>query len=361
MLTLLAGGSTNCLVDTGPINMPPTVQITGPSQSLHRGDNVIFTATIHDPDQSSNSLNAAWYVGPDACDKATSGSPASCGTQHNDQCLYIPKSLDSICVAVRVTDRYGATAADSRVFTVDNRAPTAVIEQTSPAPTASPLPLLTNLTFSAAGSDDPDPNDKENLTFTWTVTQPDKSTLLVDTCPSPDTPNNCSFAASMPGTYRVQVTVKDPSQVKDPSLPVSNPASIDVLIAQDQPPCITGTTPRALQGIAFSYETKSFVVDSVADDVDPYPGSSSGTFTWRYRIGQTGEFERWTTLANSNRLAVGPALLAQAINDIGVIQIRVEYQDSKGHSLSSCDPNADRCELIPGCAQWITWTVQVFQ
>jgi hypothetical protein len=58
MLTLLAGGSTNCLVDTGPINMPPTVQITDPAQALHRGDNVNFTATIHDPDQSSDSLNA---------------------------------------------------------------------------------------------------------------------------------------------------------------------------------------------------------------------------------------------------------------------------------------------------------------
>jgi hypothetical protein len=361
MLTLLAGGSTNCLVDNGPINMPPTVQITGPSQSLRRGDNVIFTATIQDPDQSSNSLNAAWYVGTDACDKATSGSPTSCGTQRNDECLYVPKSLGSICVAVRVTDRYGATAAASRVFTVEDRAPTAAIAQTSPAPTASPLPLLTNLTFSAAGSDDPDPNDQENLAFTWRVTQPDNTTLLVDTCPSPDTPEICSFTASMPGTYHVQVTVKDPSQVKDPSLPASKPSTLDVVIAQDQPPCITGTTPRSLQTLAFSDQTESFVVDSVADDVDPYPGSTAGTFTWLYRIGTTGDFQRWLTLANSNRLAVGPALLVQALNDIGVIQIRVEYQDSKGHNLSSCGQNADRCELNPGCAQWITWTVQVFQ
>jgi hypothetical protein len=314
-----------------------------------------FTATIHDPDQGNDSLRVDWYVGTDGdCDKAMAGTAASCGTQRNDQCLYAPNTLGSICVAVRVTDRYGASAAASRVFTVEDRAPTAAIVQTSPAPTAAPLPLLSNLAFSAAGSDDLDPDDKKSLTYIWTVTQPDKTTLSLGTCASPDTPDMCSFTASMPGTYHVQVTVTDPSQA-------SSSASIDVLIAQDQPPCITGTTPRALQGIAFSYETKSFVVDSVADDVDPYPGSSSGTFTWRYRIGQTGEFERWTTLANSNRLAVGPALLAQAINDIGVIQIRVEYQDSKGHSLSSCDPNADRCELIPGCAQWITWTVQVFQ
>jgi hypothetical protein len=360
MLTLLAGGSTNCLVDHGPINMPPSAQITTPVQALHRGDKMTFTATIHDPDQSSDSLRVDWYVGTDGdCDKATSGSPASCGTQRNDECLYVPKSLDSICVAVRVTDRYGATAAASRVFTVEDQAPTADIVQTRPAPAASPLPLFTNLTFSAAGSDDPDPNDQENLAFTWTVTQPDNTTLLVDTCPSLDTPDMCSFTASMPGTYHVQVTVKDPSQVKDPSLPASKPASIDVVIAQDQPPCITGTTPRSLQTLAFSDQTESFVVDSVADDVDPYPESTSGTFTWLYRIGTTGDFQRWLTLANSNRLAVGSALLVQAVGD--VIQIRVEYQDSKGHSLGSCDQNADRCELIPGCAQWVTWTVTVFQ
>jgi REJ domain len=333
--------------------MPPTAQITTPVQALHRGDKMTFTATIHDPDQSSDSLKVDWYVGTDGdCDKAMAGTAASCGTQRNDQCLFTPNTPGSICVAVRVTDRYGASAVASRVFTVENRAPTAAIVQTSPAPTTAPLPLLSNLAFSAADSTDPDPNDTEGLTFTWTVTQPDKTTVSLGTCASPDTPDMCSFTASMPGTYHVQVTVTDPCQA-------SNSASVDVVIAQDQPPCITGTTPRSLQTLAFSDQTESFVVDSVADDVDPYPESTSGTFTWLYRIGTTGDFQRWLMLANSNRLAVGPALLAQAVGD--VIQIRVEYQDSRGHSLSSCDQDADRCELIPGCAQWVTWTVTVFQ
>ena len=353
MLTLLAGGSTNCLVDNGPINMPPTVEIASPTQPLHRGEEVIFTATIHDPDQKSDSLNVAWYVGTDAdCDKAAAGTPASCETQHNDTCCYTPTELGSICVVVRVTDRYGSSAVASHVFTVENQTPTASIVQTSPAPTISPLPLLSNLAFSAAGSTDPDPDHAKSLTYTWTVTQPDKTSLSVGTCPSPDTPKICTFAAAMPGTYHVQVTVKDPSQA-------ASDASLDVVIDQDQPPCITGTTPRSMQALAFSDQSESFVVDSVADDVDPYPQSTSGTFTWLYRIGTRGDFQRWLTLANSNRLAVGPTLLAQAVGD--VIQIRVEYQDSKGHSLTSCDQNADRCELKLGCAQWVTWTVTVLQ
>jgi hypothetical protein len=40
-----------------------------------------------------------------------------------------------------------------------------------------------------------------------------------------------------------------------------------------------------------------------------------------------------------------------------VLQIRVEYQDRVNRNLSSCAPNVDRCELVTGCAQWVTWTV----
>jgi hypothetical protein len=355
MLTLLAGGSTNCLLDLGPINMPPTAEITAPaqSQSLYF-EKVIFAAKITDADQKSDSLSVAWYIGADAdCDKAVAGTPASCEMQRNDQCYFTPKVLGSICVVVRVTDRYGAKAEASRVFQVVDRPPTAVIEQTSPASTDSPLPLLSKLSFCGIHSTDPDPNDAAGLTYTWKVTQPDNTALVAKTCPSPDKPDTCSFTASMPGTYHVQLTVEDPNHMP------SAPASVDVVIAEDQPPCITGTTPRSLQTLAFSTDTESFVVDSVADDVDPYPESTSGTFTWRYRIGTTGDFQRWQT--GSNRLSVGPELFATALDLNEDLQIRVEYQDSVGHSLSSCDQNADRCELVPrsGCAQWVTWTVMV--
>jgi hypothetical protein len=62
---------------------------------------------------------------------------------------------------------------------------------------------------------------------------------------------------------------------------------------------------------------------------------------------------RMRNLYNSNRMDFGPGSFV--IGD--VVQIRVEYQDRVGRSLSSCDANADRCELVPGCAQWVTWTV----
>jgi hypothetical protein len=241
---------------------------------------------------------------------------------------------------VQVKDRYGASAEARRAFSVQDRPPNAVIVRTSPASTAATLPLSSNLVFSASNSTDPDQGDGANLTYAWTVTQPDgtkfsQSTVL------------CSFTAAIPGTYHVQLVVTDSSNMH------SDPATVDVVVGQDQPPCIVGFTPESLHTIAFADQSTSFVVTSVADDVDPYPGSNLGTFTWSYRNGTSGGFERLQILGNSNRLDFGPNLFV--IGD--VIQVRVKYQDRVSRSFSTCDENADRCELQPGCAQWVTWTV----
>jgi hypothetical protein len=451
LLTLLAGGSTSCLLDTGPTNMPPTVQITGPDQPLYR-QKVTFTANVHDPDQSTASLDVAWYVGAD-CNHATTSTPICRATQvGNDQCDYTPQTLDSVCVVVRVTDRYGATATASRVFDVKDRPPVAAIERTSPVstdailplfsklvfsaakssdsdpndaltyqwtitqpdgsalgdtnchledrpttcsftasspgkyhvevkatdpqgldnsdsldvviaqdqpPTAdiertgplsttSPLPLFSTLTFSASQSTDPDMVNGDTLTFVWKVTQPDGTDLSAATCPSPQTPAICTFTAANPGTYHVQVTATDSSKL-------SSARSLDVAIAQDQPPCIVGFSPTTLSTIGFANQSMTFQVSNVSDDGDPYTGSgpTAGTFIWSYRTSTNGAFMRMRNLYNSNRMDFGSGSFV--IGD--VVQIRVEYHDRVGRSLSSCDPNADRCELVPGCAQWVTWTV----
>ena len=340
MLTLLAGGSTNCLLDTGPINMPPTVQIDD-AQSLHRGEKVTFTATIHDPDQSTDSLNVTWYVGTDTnCDTAATSALGSCASQpRNDQCLYTPQVLASVCVVVQVKDQYGAFAEARRAFNVQDRQPTAVIERISPASTAATLPLSSNLVFSASSSTDPDLGDRDSLTFDWTVTQPDGTKFSANTV-------LCSFTAAMPGTYHVQLVATDSSKMS------STPVSVDVVIDQDQPPCIVGFAPEDPNTVRFPEQTNSFVVTSVDDDVDPYPGSTSGTFTWFWRRGTSGDFTRVSNPQPPNRLDFGPDLLVTG----DVIQVRVKYQDRISRNFSTCDQNADRCELKAGCAQWVTWT-----
>jgi hypothetical protein len=343
LLTLLAGGSTNCLLDTGPINMPPTVQVDNLAESLYRGKDVTFTATIHDPDQSTDSLDVTWYVGTDTnCDTAAISALGSCKSQpSNDQCLYTPQVLASVCVVVQVKDQYGASAEARRAFNVQDQPPTAVIERKSPASTDATLPLSSNLVFSASSSTDPDPGDKESLTYAWTVTQPDGTKLSENTV-------LCSFIAASPGTYHVQLIVTDSSMVD------SAPAAVDVVIDQDQPPCIVGFAPQDPNTILFPEQSNSFVVTSVADDVDPYPGSTSGTFTWSWRRGTSGDFTRVSNPQPPNRLDFGPDLFVTG----DVIQVRVKYQDRISRNFSTCDQNADRCELKAGsgCAQWVTWT-----
>jgi len=85
--------------------------------------------------------------------------------------------------------------------------------------------LIGNSQKDAAGSSDPD-DDAKSLTFKWTVTQP--GTTSLSACPSPQTPDICSFTATTPGTYHVQLVVKDPSQME-------SAASVDFVIHDDQP------------------------------------------------------------------------------------------------------------------------------
>jgi hypothetical protein len=136
---------------------------------------------------------------------------------------------------------------------------------------------------------------------------------------------------------------------------LSSADSLDVAIAPDQPPCIAGFSPATLSTIGFANQSLTFQVSNVSDDGDPYTGSgpTTGTFIWSYRTSTNGAFMRMRNLYNSNRMDFGSGSFV--IGD--VVQIRVEYHDRVGRSLSSCDPNADRCELVAGCAQWVTWTV----
>jgi hypothetical protein len=188
----------------------------------------------------------------------------------------------------------------------------------------------------------------DTLTFVWKVTQPDGTDLSVTTCPSPQAPDVCSFTATSPGTYHVQVIAKDSSHV------ASAPASLNVAIAEDQPPCIVDFSPTTLSTIGFADQSLTFQVSNVSDDGDPYTGSgpTTGTFIWSYRTSTNGAFLRMPR-NNSNRMDFVPGSFV--IGD--VVQIRVEYHDRVNRNLTSCDPNADRCELVAGCAQWVTWTV----
>ena len=339
-------GASGCLLDFGPINKRPSVQINE-HEPLHRGETVIFAAAIIDPDEKTETLTVDWHVG-DSCDAASRTPPLSC--ESNVTCSYnVPaQAPDSLCVVVTVTDRYTASASDSRVFEVENRAPWADIKRTAPLTStsgSSSFPLLTSFEFSGEASDDPDPGDKTRLVYTWRVTLNGQG-LSYPKCADASRPWICAFTAQDPGSYRISLTVKDPGQK------ASAPASLDLDVADDSPPCIVDYDPSSLEPVRFAAQKNTFAVRAVKDDVNPYPSPNAGTFRWSYRRGLTGEFSRYSV--SSNRLDFDEGSFR--IGD--QIQIRVEYQDDKHRSLLSCDTNKPLCSLNnDGCVQWITWTV----
>ena len=325
------------------------MQIEELNNPLYRGQETTFKATVNDPDQGTDSLAVTWYV-DSSCDTALARGQVRCLNGGGSACSYKPETLGPLCVVAEVTDRHGGTSTASGTFTVENRAPTARIVQTIPASTSTTFPLQTNLTFSATDSSDPDPGETAHLTYQWTVTQPDGKKLSVDTCPSAQSPATCSFTSQDPGTYHVRLVVTDPNKADSP------PAVLDMVIDQDRPPCIEGVSPTTQsRTIAFVDQTNSLIVTLVNDDVDSYPGSSQeGTFTWFLRRGTSGEFARLNETSNSNRLDIGVG--AFMVGDL--VQFRVEYQDRIKRDFSACTKtNSTRCELVSGCAQWVTWEV----
>jgi hypothetical protein len=355
---LVAGGWSGCLLDTGTINKRPKVQVKELPEALHRGTDVTFSADITDPNDKLEVLKVEWHVG-ETHEAANASSPLSCEGQVKQQCRYtVPAGTKSevLYVVVQVTDPYSATASGFRDFPIENRAPVAKLDLTAPANSSDHYPLLTNFVFSAKNSNDDDPGDQDRLGYSWKVTYQGQP-ISPSGCGDASKPDSCSFTAENPGKYQVILTVKDPS------LAVSAPATMDLVVDEDRPPCIRSYSPPVLdKPVMFASQNNTFAVIMVEDDVNPFPvgegaGSSPktpGTFKWSSRTNLSDDFTRISTTSNQFPFS-------QSWFNVGDwIQIRVEYQDGK-HSLASCDPNATVCSLNrDNCVQWITWTV-IFQ
>ena len=377
LLCLLASGTGGCLLFTDPINTAPTVSVTTQDPSnLVRSKTAVFAADAFDPDQSTDSLRFDWYQG-NTCDKALNAPPAA-PSLGKAAFQFQPTDLGHGCVVVVVTDNRGATASAAQEYEVVDQAPTASIEIQNtagqPAPVAGqpyPLALYSKITLSGARSTDPD-DDLKLLTPIWHVFAAESTEIAVPGCP--DNSKGafvCTFSATAPGSYRVQLVVNDSNnkqsvaeqliQVAGDQLP-----NIDIKSAQPLLPTSSSASPLLL----FANLPNTFTVNRVEDDGDPYPPSdssdstlaSSAGFVWYIRRPTSTLFERW--------IGSGPTFTipkdrfqAQAI-----VQVRVEYHDrvtacqprTPGCDavFAACDPNATICYSSNFRVEWVTWTVE---
>lgn len=380
LLCLLASGTAGCLLFTDPINTAPTVTITpGPETSqLVRSEIAQFTAITTDPDQSTDSLRFDWYQGK-TCDKALNAAPAP-SSPNKVTFKFQPGDLGPGCVVIVVTDNRGATASAAQDYEVVDQAPTAVIKiQSAPGQSTPvdgqtyPLALYSKITLSGASSTDPDPEDPiQSLTPIWHVFAADNNETALPGCP--DNSKGafvCTFSATTPGSYRVQLVVNDSNnmqsfaeqliQVAGDQLP-----NIDINSAQPLPPTSSSESPLLL----FANLANTFAINRVEDDGDPYPSAdpsspnpaSPAGFVWYIRPPGSALFQRVIGSGPTFTIPQG------TYNSQAIVQVRVEYHDrvtacqprTPGCDavFAACDPNATICYSADFRIEWVTWTVE---
>jgi hypothetical protein len=391
-LTLLS--SAGCLLFSDPINTAPTVSLSCTQEafstvcaqgqeppSFFRQANVQFQATVSDPNQDASTLELAWYVTQD-CEPVPSGLAAGPKVGLT-QFPFLPTDLGHVCVTAVVTDRQGASAKASRDFEVVDQPPVAGLDVVPTAGLVLPepgqplmLPLFAKVTFTGAGSKDPD-DDPNQLTYGWSVYS-GTTQLSMPGCPDPGKPHLCTFTAASAGDYRVQLVVFDPY----PSFKRSDPpAEQAIRVATDQLPNIvldlaqpsppTSLNDAPLQLLA-GFDN-SFSINRVEDDGDPFPSSDPARpyptppagFLWSYQTGTDPSFHR--LIGETGPYFTLRADPSDAFWPQDSIRLRVEYHDrvtacqpkTAGCDavFRACDPSAVICYSQDLRVQWVTWSV----
>ncbi len=349
----LAASAAGCLLYTDPVNTPPELtKIAADSAQIFRGKDVKFAAAVSDAEQDEGSLELAWGT---ARECSAAPTPADVRTR---VFAFRPTLLGTFCVWVSATDEHGATAFLAQSFSVNNRAPDARIDIVKPAPAGDGVvDLYSDVRLSGARSLDP---DADKIAYRWRMVGPGGQTQETPSCPDSPGGADVCFPVKTPGKYAVELVAQDEHNgASDP------PAALVLMVAEDRPPCIKEAEP--LVGLprvpAEHRKTTLFSVTFVKDDGDPYQRPTPprpGAFTWSWRRGTSGPFQR---------VAGGPRsdfeFPAGFFRPADVAEVRVSYEDRIARDFSPCEravPQPAQCEvqLGSGCYQWVTWTIEYY-
>jgi hypothetical protein len=385
---------------TDPINEAPVVTIDQPSGPVVSGDpdpvGIVGRAT--DDQDSESSLVLHWkefdFPKNQVCSSITPADWVGIETPLPSGASYpfSPTSTNTVCVCALVTDHNGASSFKCLALTPSNPPPVATIVDASIPSFASgkPRPLCSQVHLSAEQSTIP---LGDTPTFTWLMDYEgnDSSSKLTD-CNTGVTTNkdrHRCFSASAPGTYTVTLSIKD-TYMSNGNQRTSDSAPVQfvVSVAPDAPACLQQTEPDIFahtillsrsSDLGSSYQSRTFVVDSVDDDCQPYPRTSSSLapaqLVWSIWDG-TGASPQWayeTTSANS--LVISQSRFPNA-RPGDTVKLRVEARDTPTQKIYQQDPKY-QSQLCPGdpdtccsggtgagvcgstaCVRWTTWTVQ---
>ena len=354
----------SCLYVDGlaPVNERPEARLELlAAPPIYVGDEVVLSAEeSRDPD--GKIVRYDWSLEWDVNGQEETGftdclGQPSCKKGGEASCCFVPLTKATFTVTVRVFDSGGLESElAKRTVVVSDRAPHAVISlETQPKDTGH-FVVGESIWFHGLASWDPDENDR--LSYLWEATLRPPGSQVSDFLFQPSTSDgqptedlqeavSCLMVPDYPGSYEVTLTVSDGS--KDDS--VTKHIEVD----EDGPPCLSATNPDARAGplvVPAGSPTRLEVLE-VRDDLDTYPPGNQLRFSWSIQYDDAGPFV-------PVRGYDAPFLDLQAPDVVpGTrLQVRVTIQDRVPRDLAACDPAARTCELVVGCAQWVTWTIE---
>lgn len=313
---------------TEVINLPPRARIervNPQGQVLIRG--MVDLTARTSADENGDALTYDWTCAP--CSSLGNGLR---------EFRVVVANHDPIRVNLQVTDEHGAFSTATTELQVQNRAPAVKIQ----AQTPQGAPKVTqDITFLADGNDP----DGDRLSYQFNVYPPEGSPATFQFMRESAT--SYTLVPDAPGTWEVQVTVDD-------GFGGRTTGSRMVTVAPDSPPCIAATsptwTPDARVILLRAGGPRRFAVDSIIDDLDPWPGTSNVHFRWL-----VGPLDAPVEIAGHDlpELVIDPSEMDPG-EELGV---RVEIADRTPRMLP-CDARQAVCPTVE-CAQRLTWTAEV--
>lgn len=348
---------------TGPLNERPRAEIekVSPGPYHYPGQTVQLAARKSFDSEDSAALTATWSA-------YTCPVPESCSPIGESRVLgidgtydvTIPKeNHDPIRVQLVVRDSNGAESRDIETIEVGNRPPvvTVQVRQGGQSPGLSQSYVVTVPLEVAVAVED---EDGDPTTVEWALIRPRES-VPGDVVwePVDEAGTTYTLTPDVAGVWRVDITASD-------GLPEGTLVHMEqILVDQDQPPCIGITSPASpgdgRHVIRREDGPRAFTVLHVADDLDPWPRPAidspylgSTTFGWSLAGPQTGGAMEPIAGASGPEQVIDPALYAPG----DLVELRVDVADRVSRA-PTCDPEDAVCSSSATCFQRLTWEVEI--
>ena len=347
-----------------PINERPGAGIDwiDPEQPV-RGEQVSVQPNIYDPDGDDTVPSWSVYAcAGDVCDEAPFDTANTYRFDFTTPFFTNGgEPTTRVLVDLQVTDEWGATAVPIQQLDiiVGNAGPELGTLQKSGRLFRNNYPVGTPVRITASADDDDD--GVEGLSYDDAILYPpigatleDATFVRIDPISIPEDGEAIwELVANVPGQWEVAVTVRDFAD--------SAERTTAVPVAADHPPCIGASDPGFPPDGARIVvdELRRFSVLAIDDDLDLYPAPAPddevlGAASFRWFLASPASGGALEPIqVDGNGVDIDPAAWTPGDE----LELRVEAVDQVDRPL--CDAAMASCELVTGCFQRQTWSLEV--